>query len=57
MKQNRFVTLAQRVQEGQLLASHFSLRDRDIPSVKDGRLLLRPIVFSVDPAMRGEITG
>jgi NADPH-dependent curcumin reductase CurA len=57
MKQNRFVTLAQPVQEGQLLASHFSLRDRDIPSIGDGQLLLRPIVFSVDPAMRGEITG
>jgi N-terminal domain of oxidoreductase len=57
MKQNRFVTLAQPVPQGQLLASHFSLRDRDIPSIGDGQLLLRPIAFSVDPAMRGEITG
>jgi NADPH-dependent curcumin reductase CurA len=57
MKQNRFVTLAQPVPQGQLLASHFSLRDRDIPSIGDGQLLLRPIAFSVDPAMRCEITG
>jgi NADPH-dependent curcumin reductase CurA len=57
MKQNRFVTLAQPVRGGQLLASHFSLRDSEIPSMGDGQLLLRPIVFSVDPAMRGEITG
>jgi N-terminal domain of oxidoreductase len=57
MKQNRFVTLAQPVPQGQLLASHFSVRDSDIPSIGDGELLLRPIVFSVDPAMRGEITG
>ena len=48
MKQNRFVTLAQPVHEGQLLASHFSLRDSDIPSIGEGQLLLRPIVFSVD---------
>jgi NADPH-dependent curcumin reductase CurA len=57
MKQTRFVTLTDPVQDGQLLASHFSLRDRDFPSIEDGQLLLRPIVFSVDPAMRGEITG
>jgi NADPH-dependent curcumin reductase CurA len=57
MKQKRLVTLAQAVPQGQLLASHFSLQHRDIPSIGDGQLLLRPIVFSVDPAMRGEITG
>jgi NADPH-dependent curcumin reductase CurA len=41
MTQNRFVTLTQPVQEGQLLASHFSLRDRDIPSIGDGQLLVQ----------------
>ena len=56
-RQTRFVTFESYVPEGPIEASHFVIRSKVLPELTDGQVLLRPIVFSIDPAQRGMITG
>jgi NADPH-dependent curcumin reductase CurA len=42
---------------GQLTNEHFSVREHQLPPVPDAGLLLKPLYLSVDPYMRGCMTG
>jgi NADPH-dependent curcumin reductase CurA len=42
---------------GHLTKEHFCLRDRPLPPVPDGGLLIQTMYLSVDPYMRGCMTG
>lgn len=53
----RFVTFDAYVPEGPAKASHFTIRQQEVPELAEGEVLLKPIVFSIDPALRGFITG
>lgn len=54
---NRFVALNSYVDGGPINESHFSLHHGSIPQLKDGQVLLRTLALSVDPYMRGQMTG
>jgi len=57
MAGNRSVTLNRYVAGGPIDESIFSLIDADVPDPQDGEVLLRPLALSVDPYMRGQMTG
>jgi NADPH-dependent curcumin reductase CurA len=54
---NRFVALNRYVDGGPINESHFSLHQASIPELTDGQVLLQTLGLSVDPYMRGQMTG
>lgn len=56
MRVNRQVVLSSRP-HGIPQAEHFSIRSRELPSLKDGELLVQNEFLSVDPAMRGWVNA
>ena len=42
---------------GQITTEHFSVRERPLPPLPDGGLLIQTLYLSVDPYMRGCMTG
>jgi NADPH-dependent curcumin reductase CurA len=38
-------------------ASHFEVKTNDIAPLQDGQVLLRPVAFSMDPTLRGQMTS
>jgi NADPH-dependent curcumin reductase CurA len=54
---NRFVALNSYVNGGPINETHFSLRQGSLPQLKQGQVLLKTLVLSVDPYMRGCMTG
>jgi NADPH-dependent curcumin reductase CurA len=54
---NRFVALNSYVDGGPIDETHFSLHQASIPPLKDGQVLLKTLALSVDPYMRGQMTG
>jgi len=57
IRHTRFVTFDAYVPEGQMMPSHFSIRERDIPALMEGQVLVKPLAFSIEPALRGMVTG
>jgi hypothetical protein len=53
----RFVSLNRHLPTGRIDADDFTIQTKDVPDLLDGQLLLRPIAFSIDPAIRGQLTG
>jgi len=53
---NRQVVLAGRP-DGIPQATHFALREADLPALPDGHILVRNHLLSVDPAMRGWVSA
>ncbi|WP_209045505.1 MDR family NADP-dependent oxidoreductase [Rhizorhabdus histidinilytica] len=54
---NRFVTLNRHVAGGPVEETIFSLAEGTRPAPGDGEVLLRPLALSVDPYLRGQMTG
>ncbi|MET8983154.1 NADP-dependent oxidoreductase [Streptomyces sp. NPDC004539] len=52
-----FVWLNQYVPSGPVEPWHFSTSTRELPDLREGQVLARPVVFSVDPTLRGQLTG
>ena len=50
----RIIVLASRP-EGAPTADNFRLEERELPALGDGELLVRNVVMSVDPYMRGRM--
>lgn len=57
IRRTRFVTFDAYIPAGPIKASHFTIREQDVPALADGEVLLKPIVFSIDPTLRNLITG
>jgi NADPH-dependent curcumin reductase CurA len=56
--QSRFVTFDTFVPAGKLQEKDFFIRHRDVPPPRaKGEVLIKPLVFSIDPSMRGRLTG
>jgi NADPH-dependent curcumin reductase CurA len=53
----RFVSLNRHLPTGRVEAGDFTIERKDVPDVEEGQLLLRPVAFSIDPTMRGQLTG
>lgn len=53
----RFVSLNRHLPTGPVEPGIFTIATRELPELKDGQLLLRPIVFSVDATLRGQLSG
>ena len=51
----RMVTLLRRPESGGPVPEDFAVEDRPLPALQPGQLLLRNIVMSVDPSMRGRL--
>ncbi len=54
---NRFVALKNYVNGGPINETHFLLHHGSIPPLTNGQVLLKTLVLSVDPYMRGCMTG
>jgi NADPH-dependent curcumin reductase CurA len=54
---NRFVSLSRYADGGTIDESLFAMHDGQVPEVGDGQVLLKTLVLSVDPYMRGCMTG
>jgi NADPH-dependent curcumin reductase CurA len=54
---NRFVILNRHVDGGQLDETDFSIKTEEPPEVADGQILLRTLALSIDPYLRGRMTG
>jgi NADPH-dependent curcumin reductase CurA len=54
---NRFVTLNRYVAGGRVDESIFSLGEGVVPVPAEGEVLLRPLALSIDPYLRGQMTG
>src|SRR5258705_3092511 len=54
---NRFVALARHADGEPLSEAHFSIREGSLPTLADGQIVVRPLAMSVDPYMRGRMTG
>ena len=55
--QSRFLTFESYLPDGTLDETFFKLGTRPVPRPEDGQVLLRPVGFSLDPAMRGQLSG
>lgn len=53
----RFVALNRHLPTGRIEPDHFTITEKELPEPHDGRLLLRPIAFSIDATPRGQLTG
>ncbi|QTH21228.1 NADP-dependent oxidoreductase [Rhizorhabdus wittichii] len=56
-ERNRFVTLNRHIAGGPLEEAIFSLAEGPLPLPGDGEVVLRPLALSVDPYLRGQMTG
>lgn len=54
---SKFVSLNSYVPNGPVEAEDFSVTVGEVPDLAAGQVLIRPIVFSVDPTLRGRLTG
>lgn len=57
MRTARFVSLNQYVPTGPVKPDHFTVATRDVRDPREGEVVLRPLVFSLDPTVRGRLTG
>ncbi|GAA4201758.1 MDR family NADP-dependent oxidoreductase [Actinocatenispora rupis] len=53
----RFVSLNRHIPTGRIEPDHFTIQTKNLPNLTNGQLLLRPIVFSLDATLRGQLTG
>ncbi|MCI2417947.1 NADP-dependent oxidoreductase [Saccharopolyspora sp. K220] len=53
----RIVSLNRYLPTGRVEPEHFTIRTKELPDLTDGEMLLRPIAFSVDATLRGQLTG
>jgi hypothetical protein len=53
----RFVSLSRHLPTGRIEPGLFTLTTKELPRLRDGQLLLRPLAFSVDATLRGQLTG
>jgi hypothetical protein len=53
----RFISLREYVPAGRVRPEHFQTATKDIPDPVDGQIVLRPTIFSLDPTLRGQLTG
>jgi NADPH-dependent curcumin reductase CurA len=56
-QQTRYITLKRYIHNERVTASHFEVKTNDIAPLQDGEVLLRPVAFSMDPTLRGQMTG
>ncbi|MFJ8228498.1 zinc-binding dehydrogenase [Streptomyces sp. NPDC094448] len=57
MTRTRFVSLSRHLPTGRIEPDLFTLTTKELPGLRDGQLLLRPLAFSVDATLRGRLTG
>jgi len=56
-RSTRFVALNRHLPAGRVNPEQFTLATKELPELDADQLLLHPIAFSVDPTLRGQLTG
>jgi len=56
-RESMFVSLNRYRPTGRIDADDFTVQTRELAELEDGQLLLRPVAFSIDPTIRGQLTG